>query len=314
MTTESKLQWYHKICLELLWTFSLLISYMPECIRYYILKPFIAFILFAIGYRRKVIISNLSNSFPNKSAKDIRNIARNYYLFLGEVIVDTISLAGASEKRKNSIMHWKGGKEMCEKLRGKDWIAMCAHYGCWEYLLLCSREFQDAKLMGIYHPIKNIIFEHFYRRLRNVSEIVQQVPMKQAVLYFLRNRKERQGTVLGLIADQSPALHPYSHWFRFLNQDTVFNDGGEIIARKFRLPVYFAHVRRLAPGHYEFSFEEIYDGQEEVAQYEITERYCRKLEAMIKECPELWMWSHKRWKHTPEKQAMYFGQSTKEQQ
>lgn len=45
------------------------------------------------------------------------------------------------------------------------------------------------------------------------------------------------------------------------------------------------------------SFEPIYDGVEEVAEYEITERYVRRLEAMICEHPELWMWSHRRWKH-----------------
>ena len=45
------------------------------------------------------------------------------------------------------------------------------------------------------------------------------------------------------------------------------------------------------------SFEQIYDGEEQVPAYEITERYVRRLEAMIREQPELWMWSHRRWKH-----------------
>ena len=52
--------------------------------------------------------------------------------------------------------------------------------------------------------------------------------------------------------------------------------------------------------------------KEKVAQYEITERYKNRLEEMIKECPELWIWSHNRWRHTPEKQAKRFGKSTLE--
>lgn len=307
---EKGLKWHQKVGLELLWFFSLITSYTPRFFKYYILKPIVAFILRISGYRYKVIRTNLRNSFPQKNEKEINKIARRYYSFLGEVVIDTINLVGASEKRKDYVADWVNSKEMNEKLCGKDWIAVGAHYGCWEYMLLWSRQLQDSKLMGVYHPMESIVFEHFYRRLRNVSDKLLQVPMKQTILYFLRNRKSGYGTVMGLVADQSPTLRPDSHWFKFLNQDTAFHDGAEAMALKFKLPVYFAYSKRIAPGRYEIRFDEIYNGTEEVAPHEITERYVRKLESMILECPELWMWSHKRWKHTPEKQKLRFGKST----
>lgn len=310
---EAKLKWYQKIGLKLLWFFSLLLSHTPRFFKYYILKPFISVILIISRYRFRVIRKNLENSFPDKTPKEINRIIRRYYLFLGEVIVDTINLVGAGEKRKDYVVEWSNSTEMNERLRGKDWIAMGAHYGCWEYMLLWSRKMQDSKLIGVYHPMESIVFEHFYRRVRNISENFIQVPMKQTILYFLRNRKNGHGTVMGLIADQSPTLRPNSHWFWFLNQHTVFHDGGEAMALKFHLPVYFAHSRRLAPGRYEIRFEEIYDGKEDVAPHEITGRYVKKLESMILECPELWMWSHKRWKQTPQRQAIRFGKSTLEE-
>lgn len=307
---EKGLKWHQKVGLELLWFFSLITSYTPRFFKYYILKPIVAFILRISGYRYKVINTNLRNSFPQKNEKEINKIARRYYSFLGEAVIDTINLVGASEKRKDYVADWVNSKEMNEKLCGKDWIAVGAHYGCWEYMLLWSRQLQDSKLMGVYHPMESIVFEHFYRRLRNVSDKLLQVPMKQTILYFLRNRKSGYGTVMGLVADQSPTLRPDSHWFKFLNQDTAFHDGAEAMALKFKLPVYFAYSKRIAPGRYEIRFDEIYNGTEEVAPHEITERYVRKLESMILECPELWMWSHKRWKHTPEKQKLRFGKST----
>lgn len=307
---EKGLKWHQKVGLELLWFFSLITSYTPRFFKYYILKPIAAFILRISGYRYKVIKTNLRNSFPQKNEKEINKIARRYYSFLGEAVIDTINLVGASEKRKDYVADWVNSKEMNEKLCGKDWIAVGAHYGCWEYMLLWSRQLQDSKLMGVYHPMESIVFEYFYRRLRNVSDKLLQVPMKQTILYFLRNRKSGYGTVMGLVADQSPTLRPDSHWFKFLNQDTAFHDGAEAMALKFKLPVYFAYSKRIAPGRYEIRFDEIYNGTEEVAPHEITEQYVRKLESMILECPELWMWSHKRWKHTPEKQKLRFGKST----
>ena len=309
---KTELKWYKKIGLELLWVSSLLFSYTPRFFRYYILKPFVALILIASRYRRKVIIENLTRSFPEKSAKEIKKITRRYYFFLGEVVTDTISLVGAGEKRKDKVVNWVNTAQMNEKLNGKDWIAVGAHYGCWEYMLLWSRQLQNSKLMGVYHPMESIVFEHFYRRLRNVSDKLLQVPMKQTILYFLRNRKSGYGTVMGLVADQSPTLRPDSHWFWFLNQHTAFHDGAEAMALKFHMPIYFAYSKRIAPGRYEIRFDEIYDGQEEVAQHEITARYVKRLEEMILECPELWMWSHKRWKQTPERQAGRFGKSTLE--
>ncbi len=311
---KAKLKWYQKIGLETLWVFSLLISYSPRFFKYYILKPFVAMIVMLLRYRRKIIQRNLERAFPEKSAKEIRRIRRRYYSFLAEVMVDTINLVGASEKRKDKVALWVNSKEMNEKLAGQDWIAMGAHYGCWEYMLLWSRQLEGSKLIGVYHPMKSPVFEVFYQRLRDVSDKLMRVPMKHAILHFMRNRKSGCGTVMGLVADQSPALRPDSHWFKFLNQNTVFHDGGEAMALKFNLPVYFLYSERVAPGRYIMRFNEIYDGKEPVAPNEITERYIRLLEDMIKERPELWMWSHNRWRHTPEKQARRFGKCTLEKE
>ena len=80
-------------------------------------------------------------------------------------------------------------------------------------------------------------------------------------------------------------------------QDTPFFSGIEKMALKLKMPVYFMHVRKVAPRHYEAEFKLVYDGVEPVAEHQITERYIALLEAMIRESPELWMWSHRRWKH-----------------
>lgn len=304
------LKWYQQVCVDILWVFCLLCGALPRFVRYYMLRPLFFAGLVLAGYRRKMIVRNLTHSFPEKSVREIRKIACRNYLFMAEVFVDTISLAGASRRRKSYVAQWVNGEEVGERLRGKDWIAMCAHYGCWEYLMLFCPYLKNTKLMGVYHPLNNAIFDRLYSRLRNLDAKIQQVPVKQSVRYFLQNRKEGYGTLLGLISDQSPKLRSNTHWVKFLHQDTAFFDGGEALARKFHLPVFFVHCRRIAPGRYAFTLEEIYDGKEELAPDELTERYARKLEGMIRECPEIWLWSHNRWKHTPEKQARRFGKST----
>ena len=309
---ETQMKWYQHICLELLWGLFLVISITPRCFKYYILKPFLALLLILSYYRYKVIAENMAKSFPEKSRQEIRRLVRSYYIHLAEVAVDIISLVGASERRKDRAVNWVNAKEVAERLNGKDWIAVGAHYGCWEYLPLWSRKQMCNTFMSVYHPMSNVVFDCLFLRLRKYSENITTVPMKSTITYYLRNRNKGKGIILGLLSDQSPNLRADTHWFRFLNQDTAFIDGAESIAMKFRIPILFAYTKRVAPGRYEVMLEEIYDGKEDVAQHEITQRYATRLEEMIKEQPELWMWSHKRWKHTPEEQKRRFGSSTLE--
>lgn len=309
---EINLKWYKRVALELLWGLCFLVSILPRWFRYYLLQPFVAGLLKLVGYRRAVITTNLQKSFPEKTEEDIRKIRCNYYNTLAEIIVDTISLAGVTEKRQSEFIIWENRDEVLQKTEGRDWIAMAAHYGCWEYFPMWCWQDKKRNFVSVYHPLHSAVFECFYSRLRNFSENVHQIPMNEAMRYYLKNRDGERNVVLGLVSDQSPRLTADSYWHRFLNQDTVFNEGAELLARKFHLPIFYAYITRLARGKYAMKLVEIYNGVEKVAPHEINERYIRFLEKQIIDCPELWMWSHKRWKHTPEKQARLFGENAKQ--
>lgn len=263
-----------------------------------------------IRYRYGVMRSNISLSFPEKSPQEVKQIIRGSYNTLAEVIIDTICLAGA--KRRGDLNHvtWVNADEHRARTKGRDWIAMASHFGCWEYFPLWSLTDSDTHFMGVYHPLKNAIFEHLYRRLRNFAPNYHQVTMQDTVRHYIKNRSADRGIALGLISDQTPNLRADTEWFDFFGRKTAFIDGSEKLAMRFHIPIYFVHVERVKAGHIAVRFDEIYDGVEEVEPNEITRRYVVALESMIREHPELWLWSHKRWKHTPEKQLQRFGKIT----
>lgn len=307
---NDSLRWHQRLALELLWGACCLIGWMPRWFKYGMLQPFVYALLRMIRYRYKVMYTNISLSFPEKSEKEVKQIIKGAYSNLAEVIVDTICLAGA--KRRNDLDHvtWIDADKHIERNKGRDWIFMASHYGCWEYFLLWTLNDPDCEIFGVYHPLKSTIFEHFYRRLRNFSPKIHQVPMQETVRQYLKNRSAGKNVALGLISDQTPNLRPDTEWFDFLNRKTAFIDGSEKLAMRFNIPVYYAHIERTRADHLTIRFDEIYDGVEEVEPMEITRRYAAALEAMIKERPELWMWSHKRWKHSPEKQLQRYGKMT----
>ena len=289
-----------RIGLEALWLGARVFAAMPYWFKYYVVENLIFVLLrYCLRYRMKVVKTNLRNSFPEKDERELAVIRRRFYRTLAEIFVDTINLAGLTPEKGRSLLTVKGLEEQKERVGGRDWIAMTAHFGCWEYCSFWGLYDPTQIVVAVYHPLRSRIVEAFYQRLRN-GDYATTVAMKESLRFYLRNRAGGIGgrnLVMGLIADQNPPRRPDSRWFRFLNQDTIFFDGGEKLALRCQLPVYFVKMERLRRGRYEMSFELIYDGKEEVAEYEITQRYGRMLEAEIRRRPELWMWSHRRWKH-----------------
>jgi len=288
-----------RICLECLWQMARLFAMMPYWFKYYIVENLLfALFFYVLRYRWKIVTANLRNSFPEKSEAELRTIRRRFYRTLSEIFVDTINMAHMGPEKARSVISIGHLEQHCLATHGRDWIAMMAHFGCWEYGSYWGLYEPSQMLVAVYHPLHNPIAENFYRRLRNYENSTT-VAMRECLRFYLRNREkgiDGKNLVMGLIADQNPSLRPDSHYFRFLNQDTIFFDGGEKLALRCHLPVYFVRMERLRRGRYRMSFEQIYDGEEQVAPNEITERYVRRLEAMIREHPELWLWSHRRWK------------------
>ena len=285
---------------SLVWGCCRLIGAMPHWLRYYVLQDTIYFIVYkCLRYRVGVVTENLRNSFPDRPMAEIKRIRRSFYHNLSEIFISTVSQAAMSDDDCRRRVRVKNLDEVLSDLRGRDALLSTAHFGCWEYCSYWGLYERSQMLVAVYHPLRSKVMERLYQRLRNYENSMT-VAMKDSLRFYLRNRErgiEGKNLVMGLIADQNPPRRPDSHWFRFLNQDTIFFDGGEKLALRCNLPVYFVRMERLQRGRYQMSFEPIYDGVEEVAEYEITERYVRRLEAMIREHPELWMWSHRRWKH-----------------
>lgn len=190
--------------------------------------------------------------------------------------------------------------EVLSDLRGRDALLSTAHFGCWEYDSFLALYTGDHYVAAVYPSARK---QGDRRRLPAAAPAAQHPPHPDEGDHPLLHRPPaarrcaRQRIGIGLIADQNPPLRPNSHWFRFLRQDTVFFDGIEKMALKFRMPVYFCSQRRLRRGYYELEFRRLYDGEEAVPPNEITERYVRQLEKDIEAHPELWLWSHRRWKH-----------------
>ena len=69
------------------------------------------------------------------------------------------------------------------------------------------------------------------------------------------------------------------------------------MARKLDLAVVFLKVNKTKRGHYSAEFIPITLAGKETEKNEITEKFLALTEAQIREQPDYYFWTHKRWKH-----------------
>lgn len=253
-------------------------------------------IYYAVKYRRAVVRINLQNSFPEKSIDEIIVIEKKFYRHLSDLFFETLFMLHASKRRALKRCKFNN-LEIFDDLykKGKSAILTSGHYGNWEYHALMS-EYVKQIPHGIYKPLTSKNFEKLMNNTRKRFGGVP-VAMQDTLREIVKCQRNGILFLLGLVADQTPTAGGISYWTNFLNQDTPVFLGIEKLAQKFDLPVYYCHMQKVKRSYYEVNFILLTDKPKETLPYEITELYVKTLENQIREQPELWLWSHRRWKH-----------------
>jgi len=263
----------------------------------YVFSDFIFLLLYYFpSYRRKVVATNLKNAFPEKSDEELKSIEKKFYKHMADIFIETFKLVHMSEKEQQKRFTYSN-IEIIDKLRQekRDIIAVLGHYNNWEWPTLLPF-FLKYKIVIIYKPLQNKYFNGFINKQRSKHGIVL-TPMSQIIREIINYRKNDINTLSVFLSDQTPAKGEIKYWTTFLNQDTPVYLGVEKIASKYDMAVVYFHIQKTKRGHYNLNIELLFDHTAGLPEYLITETHTRKLEETIKEKPEYWLWTHRRWKH-----------------
>ena len=74
------------------------LSLLPLWFLYGLSELIYILLYYIIGYRKKIVINNLKNSFPEASAKEIQKITKAYYRHFSDIIVEGIKNLSISKK------------------------------------------------------------------------------------------------------------------------------------------------------------------------------------------------------------------------
>lgn len=269
---------------------------------HYVISDLLFWLLYAvIGYRRKVVYSNISASFPEKSEEELRKIERGFYHFFCDYMVESVKLMTITPENLKKRMVFKGTEIVDEIVESGQSCALYLGHLCnWEWVSSLPLWLSPKVHCGqIYHPLENKDFDRLFLRSRQRMG-AECIAMADTLRKILEYRKAGQPIIVGYISDQVPFWTSIHHWVNFLNHDTPVLTGTERIVRRVNHAVLFLDIHRVRRGYYEAEIKLITREPQKMGEYEITDTYFKMLEQSIRKAPEFWLWSHNRWKRTRE--------------
>ena len=253
---------------------------------------------YVAGYRKKVVRRNLGCSFPDKSQPELRKMEQKFYHRFSDTLVEIVyGYRASAEEMRERVVFENVNLIDDLALRTRGVIVWMGHVGNWEWIAELNRHFADPAMVqyNVYRQLKNPQADKMIIELRGKrgGECVEK---NQLLRKLVALRRSPHPYVLGMLSDQKPSKRSSYVWTQFLQQETAFLDGSEVLAKKFGLSAVYAHITSPKRGYYHVRFELITDNAQAMPPEWMTKRYAQLLEQNISAQPELWLWTHNRWK------------------
>ena len=281
-----------------------LLGWLPLPVLYVLGWPGYLFLDYIAGYRKTVVRHNLEQAFPEKSASEITLLAKKFYRQLIQVTVEIIRsrrMDKADFQERVSLRNPELMREYSNDYQDSV-IVLAIHQGNWEWMLHGASSALGIPIDPVYKPLHNRAANQLMLEVRSKFGS-RPLAMEDAARNILRHRQEPRLFVM--VADQAPIRRERSHWVPFMQREAAFYLGAETLARATGFPVLFAQCRRRRRGHYEVELHELAKPPYSREGHDITERYVALAEQAIREQPESWLWSNRRWKRNRAAEAQH---------
>jgi len=260
----------------------------------YVLSDGIGFFLFRVfGYRRNVIETNLYIAFPEKTDVERKAIARKFHQNFADSFIETIKSLSVSKSFYDK--HCKADFSIFEKLAAENKSSQmhACHQFNWEWINLHWSLHFKQPLVIVYMPVSSKPLDRLFYNLRSKYG-THLIPATNSRAGFVAWRKKLH--CLTLIADQKPAAPKFTYWLNFFNRPTPFIYGPEKNAMMKKCPVVFGQAVKTGRGQYESRLTLACTDASLLKSGELTLMYRDFIEDIIRQQPDMYLWSHKRFK------------------
>lgn len=253
---------------------------------------------YVVGRRRKIALENLRYAFPEKSERDLRNIAKGAFRNFAIAFTELLWFPNLTDEIIRKLVHIRNLEVITDSYRtGKGLILLAGHFGNWELNALAVGHLANIPLTIIVQTQNNNLVDAVINRHRTLFGN-RVVPKGASIREIVRTLRERG--VVAIAPDQSgPTEGPY---VQFFGRMVSAHQGPAVFALKSGAPMVMGFMVRRHDGTYEVTLEEVpsagLTAHNDQAMLQLTQRYTDLLERYIRQYPDHWLWLHRRWKHT----------------
>ena len=257
----------------------------------------------ALGYavdarHRRVALRNLARSFPEKSAADVKALAKENFRRIGESYACGIKTAGMTFEELQPHVEFVVPPDFrpAPGVTPRSLVVAIGHFGNFE---LYAR-------FGQFCPGHTCVTTYRGLRQPSLNRLLQSLREKSGCLFFerrfdadaLKATMNKPGVILGLLCDQNGGRKGLQ--FPFLGHYAATSPAVALFALRYHCPLYtgICHRTGLAQWRIEAGAE---IPTHENGSARSTEAIMRDVnaafEAAIRRDPANWFWVHNRWKH-----------------
>lgn len=275
-----------------------LLSCIPFKVMYVLSDGLFYLLYYVIRYRRPIVRKNLTESFPEKSEQEILQIEKNFYRYFTDQVLESCKMTTISPEEVSRRMKFTNVEEADAVLKsGKSIALYIGHYGNWEWVSSIPLWLgKEVRAVQIYHKLRNESMDKLMLQIRERMGAVS-VEMRKTARYITEMANSKQVSIVGFIADQSPRKKEVRHFLPFLHHKTPVLTGTEKIIKHYDFEAWFLNMKRVKRGYYEAELVRFHENPKELPDFELTAIYYQMLEQMIQNRPELYLWTHNRFKH-----------------
>jgi len=241
---------------------------------------------------KKLIHSNLKKAFPDISLDHLNGITKMMWNNYGRVFAEYMFIKKFREDRSNKNIIIEG-QEILEdiKKKNKSVVFISGHLSNFE-LMAMHIEKSGIKLSTIYRPLNNIFLNKIMERIRKKYICKYQIKKGIGGMKKLVQLKKLNYST-ALMIDQRVSQGIRSDFF---NQKALTTTIPAQLVKKFKIPIVPIFIERINNINFKIVIKNPITFDNEETTKTITDKLNLVLEKMISYKPELWIWSHNRWK------------------
>ncbi|WP_234110471.1 MULTISPECIES: lysophospholipid acyltransferase family protein [Chryseobacterium] len=282
--------------MNILFRIAIIFSRLPLKILY-LFSDLIFFVLYhGVGYRKKVVLENLKNSFPRKSDDQIKRIRRDFYKNFADYLVETFkSFTISSAELRVRVQHVNQHLFQEAKNEKKNVILLTGHVFNWEWFTALAKIIPQENSFPVYRKVQNSFWEEKIKGIRNRFGN-QSLEAREVIRHIFRNPNDGNSVYM-FVADQTPHYSEVTYGLKFLNQKTPAFVGYDKLATRMDLAFIYCDMKKVKRGYYQVNYYRIYPEDESFHEYEVVNKFHKLLENTIDKRPDNYLWSHRRWKY-----------------